>query len=381
MKRALSLVLAVVLCFSLAATSFAIDIKEGIDFKYLTNENGDNYATEKDTPPDPVFVNGDDFYVVPKSAGDVNVFSFPAKAEDKTGAWTETKITNVDIVSGSTTIKAAFYYDNSGTNPKNNWLIQIRPEDLAAVKGYVVKVKVSAESTSFTPAADENSEDVTKTTKYEDTFSFTVQDKDMIEKTDIDYARLNNNNVVDTDNRYVVSYKAFQAIKSGEKFTFPYDGYKVTVGSGIKETLNFRAQQQSIDKVAEKYGADSILSLLAFADSNKQPATLKIDVEATEFSSTHKTNKAYVYRIEGDKLVLVTENATYDSAREYISFETDRLGAFVISAKEIKGASNGSGSGSTTDKTNPSTGANDVVGLAIAGAVVAAAAGFVALKK
>lgn len=381
MKRALSLVLAVMLCFSLAATSFAIDIKEGIVFKYLTNENGDNYTTEKDTPPNPVFVNGDDFYVVPKSEGDVNAFQFPAKADDKTGAWTETQITEVSIISGSTTIKAAFYYDNKGNNPTNNWVIQIRPEDLAAVKGYDVKVKVSAESTSFTPDSTGSGVGETKTTKFEDTFSFTVQDKDMIEKADIDYARLNNDNVVDTDGRYVVSYKAFAAIKSGEKFTFPFEGYKVTVGSGIKETLNFRAEQKSIDKIAEKYGEGNILSFLVFADQNKQPSTLKIDVEATEFSATHKTNKAFVYRIEGDKLVLVSDKATYDAAREYVSFETDQLGAFVISSKEIKDATTGSGSGSNSDKNNPSTGANDVVGLAIAGAVVAAAAGFVALKK
>ena len=51
MKRVLSLVLAMVMCFSLAAASFAIDIKEGIVFKYLTNENGDNYTTEMDAPP------------------------------------------------------------------------------------------------------------------------------------------------------------------------------------------------------------------------------------------------------------------------------------------------------------------------------------------
>ena len=384
MKRVLSLVLAMVMCFSLAAASFAIDIKEGIVFKYLTNENGDNYTTEMDAPPSPVYVNSDDFYVLPKSEGAVNAFQFPATAEDKSGAWTETEITDVSIVSGSTTIQAAYYYDDKGNNPKNNWIIQIRPEDLAAVKGYDVKVVVTAESTSFTPDSTGSGTGETKTTLFEDSFTFTVQDSDMIGASDIDYARLNNNNVVDTNGRYVVSYLAFQAIKEGEEFVFPYDGYKVTVGAGIEETLNFRAQHESIDKVAEKYGEDNILALLAFADQNKQPQTLKIDVEATEFSSTHTGNKAYVYRIEGEDLVLVSDNATYDEAREFVSFETDRLGAFVISANEIEGAINSGDQGSngaTGDKENPSTGANDVIGLAVAGAIVAAAAGFVALKK
>ena len=114
MKRVLSLVLALVMCFSLAAASFAIDIKEGIVFKYLTNENGDNYTTEMDAPPSPVYVNSDDFYVLPKSEGVVNAFQFPATAEDKSGAWTETEITDVSIVSGSTTIQAAYYYDDKG---------------------------------------------------------------------------------------------------------------------------------------------------------------------------------------------------------------------------------------------------------------------------
>ena len=90
----------------------------------------------------------------------------------------------------------------------------------------------------------------------------------------------------------------------------------------------------------------------------------------------------------------MTDNAKYDAARDVVTFKTNKLGSLVISAAPLTDSAstttpttttttNNSGNAGTTtsNKNNPGTGANDLIGLAVAGAVVATAAGFVAMKK
>ena len=180
--------------------------------------------------------------------------------------------------------------------------------------------------------------------------------------------------------KYVVSADAFAAIKSGETFKFPYNGYALNVGAGISNALNFRASIEKIDAIVERYGEDKVLGVIDFKDKNELPVEIGVEMECTEYSSTHVTNQAYVYRIEGDKLVLITDKAEYDAARDVVSFSTNKLGTLVISAEPLTDAADAPAT-TTESKDNPGTGANDVIGLAVAGAVVAMAAGFVALKK
>ena len=76
----------------------------------------------------------------------------------------------------------------------------------------------------------------------------------------------------------------------------------------------------------------------------------------------------------------VYKRQTYDSSRSTVTFETNKLGSLVISAEPLTDETTGetttdtSTDSSTTttdsDKANPDTGANDVIGLAVAGAAV-----------
>ena len=256
----------------------------------------------------------------------------------------------------------------------------MKTQDIAAVKEYDTVLKVEA-----VDAAGQ---------KYAGSVTLIVKDYDLITDNDINKARIDGDFEVATNGRYVVSADAFAAIKSGETFKFPYSGYTLNVGTGISNALNFRASTEKIDKLVEKYGADKILGFLDFKDKNDLPVEIGVEMECTEYSSTHTTNKAYVYRIEGDKLVLVTDNAKYDAARDVVTFKTNKLGSLVISAAPLTDSAstttpttttttNNSGNAGTTtsNKNNPGTGANDLIGLAVAGAVVATAAGFVAMKK
>lgn len=91
------------------------------------------------------------------------------------------------------------------------------------------------------------------------------------------------------------------------------------------------------------------------------------------------------YRADAN-LTLVKSKATYDDSYGSWALRTNKLGAYVISDRELEVTSFVVGGGSSTDGTgnveNPGTGANDMVNVAVALAVVSlAAAGAVAFKR
>ncbi|MBC8570899.1 hypothetical protein [Zongyangia hominis] len=364
MKKALALILAVVMCIGMASVAFGIDVTLPLSGCVIVDNNGnaviDAYLDEADGTI--CYVAGSEFYIIPDCY---------LPGEEEHGNYDNFEITKAEVKQGSTTVyEPAFFFDDEGA-PQLGWVIQMKTKDIAAVKEYDTILHI--EGKWF----DRNNVEY----KVSGDLRLVVKDTDMIDENDINKARIDDADVITTgaENggyRYVVSADAFKAIKSGETFKFPYDGYTLTVGSGIKNALNFRASVEKIDAIVEKYGADKVLGVIDFKDKNDLPVEIGVDMECTEYSSTHKTNVAYVYRVEGDKLVLVTDKATYDAARETVSFKTNKLGTLVISAEPLTDAK-----AETETKKNPTTGANDVVGLAVAGAVVAMAAGFVALKK
>ena len=346
MKKVLALTLAVVMCFGMASVAFAIDTTADIPMWAWYDAEGTGHTLTDDTI---AYVAGDTFYV--------SVF-------DGNGA--QLQITDAEVTQGSTTVyEPAFYNDQDGNRPLG-WVVQMKTQDIAAVKEYDTVLKVEA--------VDAN--DV----KYAGSVTLIVKDYDLITDNDINKARIDGDFEVATEGRYVVSADAFKAIKSGETFKFPYNGYALNVGAGISNALNFRASIEKIDAIVEKYGEDKVLGVIDFKDKNELPVEIGVEMECTEYSSTHVTNQAYVYRIEGDKLVLITDKAEYDAARDVVSFSTNKLGTLVISAEPLTDAADAPAT-TTESKDNPGTGANDVIGLAVAGAVVAMAAGFVALKK
>lgn len=91
------------------------------------------------------------------------------------------------------------------------------------------------------------------------------------------------------------------------------------------------------------------------------------------------------YRADAN-LTLVKSKATWDDSYGSFALRTNKLGAYVISDRELEVTSFVVGGGSSTDGTgnveNPGTGANDMVNVAVALAVVSlAAAGAVAFKR
>ena len=350
MKKALALILAVVMCIGMASVAFAIDVD--YDIHHFTILGSDGEIKDVDAGGNIAYVAGDTFYVIPYA---------------NAGADSNIEITSAEVTQGSTTVYTpAFFFDDEGNNPTNVWMVQMKTQDIAAVKDYDMVLHVEGKDAD----GDNFSGDLT----------LVVKDTGVIDENDINKARIDGDFEVATEGRYVVSADAFKAIKSGETFKFPYNGYALNVGAGISNALNFRASIEKIDAIVERYGEDKVLGVIDFKDKNELPVEIGVEMECTEYSSTHITNQAYVYRIEGDKLVLITDKGVYDAARDVVSFSTNKLGTLVISAEPLTDAADAPAT-TTESKDNPGTGANDVIGLAVAGAVVAMAAGFVALKK
>ncbi len=98
----------------------------------------------------------------------------------------------------------------------------------------------------------------------------------------------------------------------------------------------------------------------------------------------------YIYEVEDGALVEL--NSTYDEKEKALQIKTDTLGYYVVSDRELDVVAaskpqevkpeNDSSSKPSNDKVNPNTGADDMLGTAVALAVVSvAAAGALALKK
>ena len=96
----------------------------------------------------------------------------------------------------------------------------------------------------------------------------------------------------------------------------------------------------------------------------------------------------YIYTFDGEKLTLVDKQDAAKGDIVYTAPANKALGSIYFSDKELTGAaeettsSSSSSSSSSSDKSNVDTGANDMVSVALAMAVVSlAAAGAVAFKK
>lgn len=120
-------------------------------------------------------------------------------------------------------------------------------------------------------------------------------------------------------------------------------------------------------KDIQKANIDAELSFINFVAAPKFDVAGKFVIEADKGS--------YIYEIKDGKLA-ETKFAWDDTVGGY-SVRTNVLGAYVVSDIELEVAAAGS-----AQETNPGTGANDMVNVAVAMAVVSlAAAGAVAFKK
>lgn len=156
---------------------------------------------------------------------------------------------------------------------------------------------------------------------------------------------------------------------------------------GQKE-LFLRYNNDEVEALTEKY-PNATLDFHTFEGNNKtfkRAGKLYIPAEEIEIKDG-KMGAPYLYEIVNGKLTSV--KASYNSYDEEFEISTNKLGNYVVSDTKLKVADDDddddddeTSGGSASGTGNPDTGANDIVGVAVALAVVSVAAiGAVSFKK
>ena len=148
----------------------------------------------------------------------------------------------------------------------------------------------------------------------------------------------------------------------------------VVPGAQTKD-LFLRLDTDVPEALEDKFPSADITAVL-FAGNNK---TFKKTGELTIPADSIDGKAPFIYNYEDGKLT-VCEDAKYDDGKEEFTIKTNKLGNYIISDKELV-AADGEGETGTDAETNPDTGANDFVGLAVALAVVSVAGIAVAKRK
>ena len=150
--------------------------------------------------------------------------------------------------------------------------------------------------------------------------------------------------------------------------------FALTLKMAKDEKAFMYSDEDMIDDVEDKYGdLDAEINCYAFGGR----PTFK---NAAEFTlQADYADQYIVYEWDGKKLT--KQDYTWNSIDGVYEWSTKSPKAYVISDKELVAADEDEEAGDKTDE-NPDTGANDVVGVAAALAVVSlVAAGAVSLKK
>lgn len=185
------------------------------------------------------------------------------------------------------------------------------------------------------------------------------------------------------DGQYITSGNWTQSVTEGT-------GGKVTVSSALKAgdkiyfgTVNFNglssAAQKALNENLTKAGASIKASYGYSAEQTiiNRPVEIVVDGMAKGYN-------AYMVRTDG---TLANLNAKFDADTGLLSFGGTLTGPVIVTDKALTATSSGTGSDSTgnggsSGTQNPATGANDIVGVAAALAVVAGiSAAAISLKK
>ena len=139
--------------------------------------------------------------------------------------------------------------------------------------------------------------------------------------------------------------------------------------TGMKNAVNMSYNFKGIKEILSKYEDQEFL----FVNFPGRPdfgirGKMSIDV-SNEYDSDDWGKDFYLYLYQDGKLYKLT--SAFDADDMTVSFNASKLGSFVLTNKAIKddGVISGGGSGNGNTQ-NPDTGANDVVGVAMALAVV-----------
>lgn len=144
-----------------------------------------------------------------------------------------------------------------------------------------------------------------------------------------------------------------------KKVTFSGDNWTYTVNATDMDNVNMLYYHNTVKEILTKY-EDNSFDFLTFPAGPKFSLNGTVEVDVSNYADNYNET-FFVYRYLGGKLTLVP--STYDSDEQILSFNTNTLGRFVITDKQIKdavvvaGASAGTSTGSSGTPVNPSTGA------------------------
>lgn len=133
--------------------------------------------------------------------------------------------------------------------------------------------------------------------------------------------------------------------------------------------------EDPIEEVEDKYyDLDADISYINFVAKPNLGTKAEIAIQG-DYS-----DKYHLYEYAGGKLTEI--DADWNEDDGLFEFKASKLGAYVISDKALVAKADEDKADETTESKNPDTGANDVVGVAVALAAVSlVAAGAVSLKK
>lgn len=344
MKKVLALVLAGVMAASLSVVSFAAEKVEAVEFSGKLCTYDDDEMTE--VKSESVLDANTDYYleVVDKAATDKMDL-------DKLSKLNDVKV-RTSISTGSS------YISSKATS----FVIKTVKEDGVKVKKAYV--------------------------------SFTTADKFQMEEQDIELTiTLYDDKGNSTDTKDIAA-----SVGYGESYAKPY--FKVD-GPVVKfddiddnDEIEIEFSNDDVEDVIFKVSAKGQKDLFLRMDTDV-PEALEdkfpnADITAVLFAGNNKTFKKtgeltipvdakYIYSYEDGKLA-VLEDAKYDDGKDEWTIKTNKLGNYILSDTELVAADGEDGTG-TDAETNPDTGANDFVGLAVALAVVSVAGIAVAKRK
>ncbi len=227
--------------------------------------------------------------------------------------------------------------------------------------------------------------------------SFTTADKFQMEEQDIELTikLYDKDGKLDEENG---TYTVDATVGYGTSDAKPYfkvDGPVVNFEDiDDNDEIEIEFSNDDVDNVIFKVAAKGQKDLFLRMDTDI-PAALEdkfpnADITAVLFAGNNKTFKKtgeltipvdakYIYSYEDGKLA-VLEDAKYDDGKDEWTIKTNKLGNYILSDTELV-AAEGEGETGTDAETNPDTGANDFVGLAVALAVVSVAGIAVAKRK
>lgn len=199
-----------------------------------------------------------------------------------------------------------------------------------------------------------------------------------------DTVEIDNSNPVITASQF----NKIAKVNDYKNVTLAGNGWEFTVNVTDETTKNLVHSNAGIKEVLAKF-PDQDFKFFTFGGKPTFAGTGKLSLDVDDIVDDF--DKMYTYRYADGKLYRI--NATFDADENTLSFRTNKLDNFLVTNELIKDGTvvtevdNNSSSGSSdkeenTDKNNPTTGANDMINVAVMAAIASlAAAGTMVTKK